>query len=1145
MYFNNALLVDGTKQSPVDAKLIRDGKPLTAKDVEVAVSDNKVVFKIKKPTRDQSGPYQIKLSNAQGEDVKDVTINIQDVPQPPENVDVTEVFQTSCVVNWNVPKDDGGAPILKYIVERQDLSLKAGWDNVGEVSGGKPTTYKVIDLVPKKSYKFRIRAVNKIGSSEPATFGKPVLAKDPWDEPGKPKNCDVKDWDKDHADVVWEKPENDGGSPITGYIVEYKDKFGKEWIPGKEVPADVLEATVDGLKEGGQYEFRVRAINRAGPGEPSDSSKSIIAKCRFVKPFIIGDELKNIVVKKNQIIKYDIKFGGEPEPEVKWFKDNKELIPDKDQKLTIDKFEYNSVISIKRSVRADSGNYKIVLTNSSGTVESKADVIVLDKPTPPKGPLEPEEVRADHVKVKWNKPEDNGGSNITGYVLEKMDMDTGRWIPAGECGPDDDSFTFKGLTPNKNYKFRVKAVNKEGESEPLETTDAILARNPYDEPGKPGKPVIDDYDNQSVTLKWEKPSSDGGRPITHYTIEMKDKFSPDWMEVLKTENDKCEGKVPGLKEKQTYQFRVKAHNKAGTSLPSEPTDNHLCKHKNLKPRIDRDTFKSVIIKSGRTHKWSVDVTGEPAPELTWIWRDDIPLTNTDRIKIENVDYHSDFTLTNATRKDTGRYTLKAVNRNGQDTETVELTVLGKPSPPKGPLEVSNVTAEGCKLGWKKPEDDGGVPIKEYEIEKMDTETGKWIRVGRVPGDKVPPEFDVTGLTPGQEYKFRVSAVNDEGESEPLETICGIVAKNPYDEPTKPGTPEVVDHDNVSVDLKWEPPRSDGGAPIEKYIIEKKDRFKPDWEKAGEVPGNQTEAKIEDLKDKGEYQFRIVAVNKAGKSPASDPSKMQVMRFKSLKPRIDRTNLKPVIVKAGKPIKLDVDVKGEPAPKVTWFHKDKEITEPNVDVVNVDYNTKFSITDSKRKNTGVYKIRAVNEHGQDEAEVEITVLSAPGKPKGPLKISDVTKSGCKVKWDKPEDDGGKPITAYQLEKLDTKTGRWVPVGRTNGPETEMDVKGLQEGHDYQFRVKAINDEGESEPLETETSIKAKNPYDIPGKPGTPTIKDWDNKKVDLVWDAPINNGGAPITGYVIEKKDPARTQWDEVLTTSVSVINYIIHAFAYQ
>lgn len=102
-----------------------------------------------------------------------------------------------------------------------------------------------------------------------------------------------------------------------------------------------------------------------------------------------------------------------------------------------------------------------------------------------------------------------------------------------------------------------------------------------------------------------------------------------------------------------------------------------------------------------------------------------------------------------------------------------------------------------------------------------------------------------------------------------------------------------------------------------------------------------------------------------------------------------------------------------------------------------------------------------------------ILASPAKPEGPLKVSDVTKNGCKLKWDKPKDDGGKPITGYAVEKLDKATGRWVPVGRTN--DTEMDIKGLQEGHEYDFRVKALNEEGESEPLDTDKSIIAKNPY----------------------------------------------------------------------
>lgn len=206
-----------------------------------------------------------------------------------------------------------------------------------------------------------------------------------------------------------------------------KDKISKEWVKKKKVPASETSCTVDDLKEGQQYEFRVRAVNKAGPSEPSDSTNPIIAKCRFVKPFIIGDELKPIIVKKGkssytflgkaaalhryfqshdfwssgQQIKYDIRYGGEPEPEVKWVlkkmgeKEDKEIKSDGDR-ITIERPERNTILTIRKGVRADTGKYKLILTNSSGTYESIGDVIVLDKPTPPKG-LVPEKVRGKKI----------------------------------------------------------------------------------------------------------------------------------------------------------------------------------------------------------------------------------------------------------------------------------------------------------------------------------------------------------------------------------------------------------------------------------------------------------------------------------------------------------------------------------------------------------------------------------------------------------------------------------------------------------------------------------------------------------------------------------------------------------------------------
>lgn len=83
----------------------------------------------------------------------------------------------------------------------------------------------------------------------------------------------------------------------------------------------------------------------------------------------------------------------------------------------------------------------------------------------------------------------------------------------------------------------------------------------------------------------------------------------------------------------------------------------------------------------------------------------------------------------------------------------------KPSPPEGPLEVSNITKESCKLAWRIPVDDGGAPILHYIIEKMDISRGTWSDAGMT----VSLFYDVPRLIHRKEYLFRVKAVNSIGK----------------------------------------------------------------------------------------------------------------------------------------------------------------------------------------------------------------------------------------------------------------------------------------------------------------------------------------------------------------------------------------------
>lgn len=78
---------------------------------------------------------------------------------------------------------------------------------------------------------------------------------------------------------------SDGGSPITGYIVEMKDKYSPMWEKALETTSPTPKAIIHGLVEGNEYQFRVVAVNEAGLSPPSDASKTFIAKPRFCKYF--------------------------------------------------------------------------------------------------------------------------------------------------------------------------------------------------------------------------------------------------------------------------------------------------------------------------------------------------------------------------------------------------------------------------------------------------------------------------------------------------------------------------------------------------------------------------------------------------------------------------------------------------------------------------------------------------------------------------------------------------------------------------------------------------------------------------------------------------------------------------------------------
>lgn len=100
------------------------------------------------------------------------------------------------------------------------------------------------------------------------------------------------------------------------------------------------------------------------------------------------------------------------------------------------------------------------------------------------------------------------------------------------------------------------------------------------------------------------------------------------------------------------------------------------------------------------------------------------------------------------------------------------------------------------------------------------------------------------------------------------------------------------------------------------------------------------------------------------------------------------------------------------------------------------------------------------------------------PRGPLELTSLAANKCTLEWDPPADDGGKPIKHYVVEKMDVADGTWKLVKNAKTPKCEVP---LEEGKKYKFRVRAVNDEGESDNLETEKEILARDICDPPDPP----------------------------------------------------------------
>ena len=236
--------------------------------------------------------------------------------------------------------------------------------------------------------------------------------------------------------------------------------------------------------------------------------------------------------------------------------------------LTVKGYTYSSgVITTELFVRPVpnlDGSGKFVV-NAPLTVNSYGQIISQVPATAPTVPGSPTEVYGESgngsVTLSWIAPTNNGGRNITNYIIEYSLNGGNTWTTYSKPASIELSTLISGLTNGVDYTFRVSAVNPVGTGAPSVASSAVMPVAT-----KPSNPrnLVATKNNLSRTLSWDAPSLSGSSAILAYQIDYSDNYGATWT----TANSNISSTlrtytISGLDNEPTFYIRIKAINSVG------------------------------------------------------------------------------------------------------------------------------------------------------------------------------------------------------------------------------------------------------------------------------------------------------------------------------------------------------------------------------------------------------------------------------------------------------------------------------------------------------------------------------------------------------------------------------------------------------
>ena len=660
------------------------------------------------------------------------------------------------------------------------------------------------DLVGNRAFGFDMAMRNVTGETQTGV-------------PDAPRNLTAFDDGPTAIELEWDAPLADGGTKITGYLIEVSTDGGDTWRNlARNTRSTDTSYRDAGLDAGDTRHYRVSAINFNGAGEASDVASATTED-------LLPDAPRRVTARARGTSTIELSWtapsssGSAPitgyRIEVSRTGTGGWLV------LEADTDSRTTAYTHSRLSPGSTRHYRVAAITRAGRSPWSSVAQATTDVTTPSAPaglrVVPSGVGgSDQLLLTWTRPATDGGSSITGYRIETSPNGVSGWVilVASTSGAST-TYLHAGLAPGTTRFYRVAAINAQGQG--AYSNVARGATNAA-RPGTPQSLRARATGPRSITLTWEAPSSDGGARITGYTIRARGPNDGTWIIIRPhTSSTATTFAHINLQPATYYRYQVAAINRVGAGQwsfetatlthadkPAAPTG--LTARASGTSRIDLSWHAPRNTGGATIRGYRIEASSDEGRNWSIIRRN----TNS------TLTTFSDLNLEPAT---TRHYRVAAINIAGNGPfsnlarATTDATLPGVPR---------NLTAEAdgtseIDLAWQAPTDDGGAQVTGYRVQVSDNGGATWRDL--VPNTRsTRARYSHTGLEPATTRHYRVSAINRIGVSRASRVASATTDATVPDAPTGLVATATTP---TQIDLVWVAPAYDGGAPITGYRIE--------------------------------------------------------------------------------------------------------------------------------------------------------------------------------------------------------------------------------------------------------------------------------------------------------------------------------------